>query len=161
MEKEKIKLDFDNKYFKGYENDFGLVSINDFINKFVSIRKLGKSEEYGFYPWLVLSQFDDERANEVLALEAEKISDIYKVGAIKVSQGAKNLIMVIDYEKYGNMKDDFITVINYCKGHYSARSVVYNSSNGKVIEYHNSDYPEVQTILQQFIQMAKSMSFKK
>lgn len=106
-------------------------NLKEFEEKLVKIGFLEHCNTYGFYPFQMYVEHQNEKAT-VCALDlGEDVRAVYKAFADFYKEPAKRIYLAVDFPAAMDLKNDFVCIIGYENNDFTIYAIPYNVENGE------------------------------
>lgn len=108
-------------------------NVNEFVEQLVKIEFLDHCNAFGFYPFQMYVEDQEEKAT-MCALElGGDIRAVYKAFADFYKQNPKRIYLAIDFPAGMDILNDFVCIIAYEKEEFILYAIPYNTETGETL----------------------------
>ena len=104
--------------------------LKEFVEKLVKIEYLDHCNTFGFYPFQMYVEHQDEKATLCALDLGGDVRAVYKAFADFYKEPAKRIYLAVDFPATGDVINDFVCVIGYEKEEMTLYAIPYNVETG-------------------------------
>ncbi|OWP76857.1 hypothetical protein [Flavobacterium oreochromis] len=105
--------------------------LKEFIAQLVKIEFIDHCNTFGFYPFQMFVEHQDEK-NTICALDlGGDIRAVYKAFADFYKEPAKRIYLAVDFPANMDIANDFVCIIGYENSEFTLYAIPYNAETGE------------------------------
>lgn len=105
-------------------------NLKEFVEKLVKIEFLDHCNTFGFYPFQMYVEHQDEKATLCALDLGGDVRAVYKAFADFYNEPAKRIYLAVDFPATGDVINDFVCVIGYENEGMTLYAIPYNVETG-------------------------------
>lgn len=105
--------------------------LKEFVDTLVKIEFLDHCNAFGFYPFQMYVEDQEEKATMCALDLGGDIRAVYKAFADFFKQNPKRIYLAVDFPACGDICNDFVCVIAYEKEEFLIYAIPYNTETGE------------------------------
>lgn len=119
--------------------------LKEFVDQLVKIEYLDHCNAYGFYPFQMYVEPQDEKASLCSLDLGGDVRAVYQAFADFFKNNPKRIYLAVDFPASHDIQNDFVCVIGYEKEEFTIYAIPYNIETGET--YSNINEAELLNLI--------------